>query len=82
MGSPPSFKTSAVMLSFPGALFRFSRLMAALTSVGRMEEYLGYLFEFARRAVLEVVWYYRVGIELLTPLYHPVPVMDVLLSLK
>ena len=36
MGSPPYFKTSAVMLSFPGALFRFSRLMAALTSVGRM----------------------------------------------
>ena len=35
-GSPPSFKTSAVMLSFPGALFLFTRLMAALTSVGRM----------------------------------------------
>ena len=34
MGFPSSFKTSAVMLSFPGALFRFSGLMAALTSVG------------------------------------------------
>ena len=34
MGFPPSFKTSAVMLSFLGALFRFSRLMAALTPVG------------------------------------------------
>ncbi len=36
MGSPQSFKTFAVMLSYPGALFRLSCLMAALTSVGRM----------------------------------------------
>ena len=48
------------MLSFPGALFRFSRLIAALTSVGRMgeEEYLRYIFEYARRAVIDVVWCY------------------------
>ena len=80
MGAPPSFKISAVMLSFPGALFRFSRLMAHSSQMVEWaaDNYLGYLFEFARRAVLEVVWcYIEVGIELLTPLDHPVLVVDV-----
>ena len=66
MGSSRSFKTSAVMLSLPGgALFRFSRLMAALTSVRRMSGGGGvfvvrlYAREFAWRAVFKVVWCYR-----------------------
>ena len=36
IGEHLNYGLSAVMLSFPGALFRFSRVMAALTSVGRM----------------------------------------------
>ena len=78
MDSPLSFTTSAVMLSFPGALFRFSHLRPHSPQLVQKaeEEYFGYC-EFARRAVLEVAWCKEVGIELLTPLGHPVPVLDV-----
>ena len=77
MGSPSSFKTSAVMLSFPEALFRFSRLMAALTSAGRMgEDYLFYFCAFEQSFMQ--FGYVEVGVELLTPLDHPVPVFVVI----
>ena len=36
MGSPPSCRTAVVMLSSPGALPRFNRLIATLTSDGKI----------------------------------------------